>query len=32
MKFIEWMTSEEAQKKIADFRLLGKQLFVPNAK
>ncbi len=32
MKFIEWMTSEEAQKKIADFRLLGKQLFVPNTK
>jgi len=32
MKFIEWMTSQEAQKKIADFRLLGKQLFVPNAK
>jgi tungstate transport system substrate-binding protein len=32
MKFIEWMLSDEAQQKIADFRLLGKQLFTPNAK
>ncbi|MGC9371690.1 MAG: substrate-binding domain-containing protein [Thermovirgaceae bacterium] len=32
MNFIEWMVSDEAQQKIADFRLLGKQLFTPNAK
>jgi tungstate transport system substrate-binding protein len=32
MKFIEWMLSDEAQRKIADFRVLGKQLFTPNAK
>jgi len=32
MKFIEWMVSDEAQQRIADFRLLGKQLFTPNAK
>ena len=31
-KFAEWITSPEIQKVIADFRLLGKQLFTPNAK
>lgn len=31
LKFIEWITSDEGQKLIADFRLMGKQLFVPNA-
>jgi tungstate transport system substrate-binding protein len=30
-KFIEWITSSKAQKQIADFKLLGKQLFIPNA-
>jgi len=31
IKFIDWITSPEGQKIIADFRLMGKQLFVPNA-
>lgn len=30
-KFGDWLVSDEAQKAIADFRLLGKQLFTPNA-
>jgi tungstate transport system substrate-binding protein len=30
-KFIEWITSSKAQKRIGDFKLLGKQLFIPNA-
>jgi len=30
--FIEWITGAEAQKLINDFKLLGKQLFTPNAK
>ncbi|MBW2061540.1 MAG: substrate-binding domain-containing protein [Deltaproteobacteria bacterium] len=29
--FIGWITSPKAQKHIADFRLQGKQLFIPNA-
>ena len=29
--FSSWITSSEIQKIIADFRLLGKQLFTPNA-
>ena len=29
--FSSWITSPEIQKIIADFRLLGKQLFTPNA-
>ncbi len=29
--FIGWITSPKAQKYIADFRLMGKRLFVPNA-
>jgi tungstate transport system substrate-binding protein len=29
--FSDWMASDEAQKLIADFKLLGKQLFTPNA-
>lgn len=32
MKFIEWITGAEAQKQIKEFKLLGKQLFTPNAK
>ncbi|MCG8686956.1 MAG: substrate-binding domain-containing protein [Desulfobacterales bacterium] len=32
MAFSDWMASESAQKKIADFRLLGQKLFIPNAK
>jgi tungstate transport system substrate-binding protein len=32
MKFIKWITEAEAQKAIKDFKLLGKQLFTPNAK
>lgn len=31
-KFIEWVTGAEAQQLIKEFRLLGKQLFTPNAK
>jgi tungstate transport system substrate-binding protein len=31
-RFIAWMASDKAQKLIADFKLMGKQLFVPNAK
>ncbi len=31
LQFIDWVTSEEAQRAIADFRLLDKQLFTPNA-
>lgn len=31
-KFIEWMASPDVQKAIGDFRLLGKKLFIPNAK
>jgi len=30
-KFISWIVSPEIQKFIGDFRLLGKQLFIPNA-
>jgi tungstate transport system substrate-binding protein len=29
--FAEWLTSEKGQKVIADYRLLGKQLFYPDA-
>ena len=32
MQFINWITGAEAQKAIKDFKLLGKQLFKPNAK
>jgi tungstate transport system substrate-binding protein len=32
MQFIEWITGAEAQQLIKDFKLLGKQLFTPNAK
>ncbi|WP_421902933.1 substrate-binding domain-containing protein [Maridesulfovibrio sp.] len=31
-KFSEWMASPKTQKAIADFKLLGKKLFIPNAK
>ncbi|WP_027721557.1 substrate-binding domain-containing protein [Maridesulfovibrio zosterae] len=31
-KFSEWMASPKTQKEIADFKLLGKKLFIPNAK
>lgn len=31
-KFTSWVTSEKTQKVIADFRLLGQALFIPNAK
>ncbi len=30
-KFADWITGPGAQKKIGDFRLMGKQLFTPNA-
>ena len=30
-KFSEWMRSDKTQKMIGDFKLLGKQLFTPNA-
>jgi tungstate transport system substrate-binding protein len=32
MQLIEWMTSDEGQKKIADFKVDGQQLFFPSAK
>ncbi|PIE61161.1 MAG: tungsten ABC transporter substrate-binding protein [Desulfobacterales bacterium] len=32
VKFSDWMASDSAQKKIGEFRLLGKKLFIPNAK
>jgi len=31
-EFIQWITGAEAQQLIKDFKLLGKQLFTPNAK
>ncbi len=31
-KFADWICSPSTQKRIADFRLLDKQLFTPNAK
>lgn len=30
--FRQWMTTPEAQKAVGDFTLLGKPLFIPNAK
>jgi tungstate transport system substrate-binding protein len=32
VKFSDWMASQNAQKLIKDFRLLGQALFTPNAK
>jgi tungstate transport system substrate-binding protein len=32
LKFSDWMRSEKIQKMIGNFTLLGKPLFVPNAK
>ncbi|MBI9083595.1 MAG: substrate-binding domain-containing protein [Desulfobacterales bacterium] len=32
MKFSDWVAGASAQKVIGDFRLMGKQLFTPNAK
>jgi tungstate transport system substrate-binding protein len=32
MQLIEWITSDEGQKKIAEFRVDGQQLFFPSAK
>jgi tungstate transport system substrate-binding protein len=31
-RFSEWMASPQTQKLIGDFKLMGKQLFIPNAK
>jgi len=31
-QFSDWICSAPAQKLIADFRLMGKQLFTPNAR
>ena len=31
VRFAEWMAGQRAQDLIADFRLLGKKLFIPNA-
>jgi tungstate transport system substrate-binding protein len=31
-QFINWVTGPDAQKLIKDFKLMGKQLFTPNAK
>ena len=30
-RFSEWITSPRVQRRIADFKLLGKPLFTPNA-
>lgn len=32
MKFSDWIASQKGQQSIKDFKILGKQLFVPNAK
>ena len=32
MQFSDWMAGDKAQKLIKDFTLIGKQLFIPNAK
>ncbi|MCP3871866.1 MAG: tungsten ABC transporter substrate-binding protein [Desulfobacteraceae bacterium] len=32
LQFSDWMASQKAQNLIKDFRLLGKELFIPNAK
>lgn len=32
LKFSDWMTSKNTQKLIKEFKLLGKELFIPNAK
>lgn len=32
MQLIEWITSDEGQKKIAEFKVDGQQLFFPSAK
>jgi tungstate transport system substrate-binding protein len=29
--FIDWLTSREGQKAIADYKINGEQLFFPNA-
>jgi len=31
LQYIDWLISPSTQKAIADFQLLGKQLFFPNA-
>jgi tungstate transport system substrate-binding protein len=31
MKFIDWMTSQEGQQLIRDFKISGKALFIPSA-
>ena len=31
-RFSQWLTGDAAQKLIKDYKLLGKQLFIPNAK
>jgi tungstate transport system substrate-binding protein len=30
--FVDWLTSDQGQKAIADFRIEGQQMFFPNAK
>jgi tungstate transport system substrate-binding protein len=32
MQLIAWITSDEGQKKIAEFKVDGQQLFFPSAK
>jgi tungstate transport system substrate-binding protein len=32
MEFVEWLTSARGQGLIADYKLLGKQLFYPDAR
>jgi len=31
LTYIDWLVSPSAQKAVAEFKLLGKQLFFPNA-
>jgi tungstate transport system substrate-binding protein len=31
-RFVDWITGDNAQKAIAEFRLMGKELFHPNAR
>jgi len=31
IQFVDWITSDKTQQLIGDFKLLGKQLFTPNA-
>lgn len=32
LKYMDWIVSDKAQKVISEFKMLGKKLFIPNAK